>query len=231
MFDKISRLIITIFLRLKHGSSLCLDGTLVRKCQFFIQNNSNRIRLGNFKIVSSKFFLFGENNSVVIKKTNQAILGLSVKIYGKNNLLEIKQEATIFGLRIVIRGEGCRVVIGEHFSENINCMMTCMGKMNYILVGDNCMFSENIDIWNTDSHQITNLEGQVINRNKPIAIGNHVWIGKNCSILKGVSIGDNSIIGMSSVVTSNVDSNSIYVGNPAHKIKEGVSWNKNYILQ
>lgn len=229
MFNKILRLISTVFLRFKYGSSLCLDGTFVRRCQFFIQNN-NRIRLGDFKIVNSKFFLFGENNSVVINKTNQMICGLSVKIYGKNNSLEIKQDATIFGLRIVIRGDGCRIVIGEHFSENINCMMTCMGKMNYILVGDDCMFSENIDIWNTDSHQITNLEGQVINRNRPIVIGNHVWIGKNCSILKGVFIGNHSIIGMSSVVTNNVDSNSIYVGNPAKKVKVDVSWNRNYMV-
>lgn len=229
MFNKILRLISTVFLRFKYGSSLCLDGTFVRKCQFFIQNN-NRIRLGDFKIVNSKFFLFGENNSVVIERTNQMICGLSVKMYGKNNSLEIKQDATIFGLRIVIRGDGCRIVIGEHFSENINCMMTCMGKMNYILVGDDCMFSENIDIWNTDSHQITNLEGQVINRNRPIVIGNHVWIGKNCSILKGVFIGNHSIIGMSSVVTNNVDSNSIYVGNPAKKVKVDVSWNRNYMV-
>ena len=229
MFNKILRLISTVFLRFKYGSSLCLDGTFVRKCQFFIQNN-NRIRLGDFKIVNSKFFLFGENNSVVIERTNQMICGLSVKMYGKNNSLEIKQDATIFGLRIVIRGDGCRIVIGEHFSENINCMMTCMGKMNYILVGDDCMFSENIEIWNTDSHQITNLEGQVINRNRPIVIGNHVWIGKNCSILKGVFIGNHSIIGMSSVVTNNVDSNSIYVGNPAKKVKVDVSWNRNYMV-
>lgn len=229
MFNKILRLISTVFLRFKYGSSLCLDGTFVRKCQFFIQNN-NRIRLGDFKIVNSKFFLFGEKNSVVIERTNQMICGLSVKMYGKNNSLEIKQDATIFGLRIVIRGDGCRIVIGEHFSENINCMMTCMGKMNYILVGDDCMFSENIDIWNTDSHQITNLEGQVINRNRPIVIGNHVWIGKNCSILKGVFIGNHSIIGMSSVVTNNVDSNSIYVGNPAKKVKVDVSWNRNYMV-
>lgn len=231
MFNKILRLISTVFLRFKYGSSLCLDGTFVRRCQFLIQNNGNRIKFGNLKILNSKFFLYGEKNSVVIERTNQMICGLSVKMYGKNNSLEIKQDATIFGLRIVIRGDGCRIVIGEHFSENINCMMTCMGKENYILIGDDCMLSENIDVWNTDSHQITNWEGLVINRNKPIVIGNHVWVGKNCSILKGVSIGDNSIIGMSSVVTNNVDSNSIYVGNPAHKIKEGISWNRNYILQ
>ena len=48
---------------------------------------------------------------------------------------------------------------------------------------------------------------------------------------KGVSIGDNSIIGMSSVVTKNIDANSIYVGNPARKVKDGVSWNRNYVTQ
>lgn len=109
-------------------------------------------------------------------------------------------------------------------------MITCMGRNNFIRIGDDCMLSENIDIWNTDSHHIINENGNVINKNKPIIIGNHVWIGKNCSILKGVIVGDNSIIGMSSVVTKNVDKNSIYVGNPAKKVKEGINWTRDYLI-
>lgn len=231
MNDKIVKRIIYSLFRLKYGSSLTLNDTLVRRCQFRIQNNGNQINLGRFRMFNSKFFLNGDGNTVTIGDTNQIIYGLSVKIYGSNNILEIKNHATIFGLRIVIRGEGCRVTIGEHFSENIHCMITCMGKENYILIGDDCMFSENIDIWNTDSHQIVDLNGKTINKNKPILIGNHVWIGKNCTILKGITIGNDSIIGMSSVVTNNVDHNSIYVGNPARKVKEGVSWNRNYAIQ
>ena len=230
MFDKIVKLVTYPFLRIKYGQSIHLNDTLVRKCQFRIQRKSNRIDLGHLRIFNSKFLLEGKNNSVIINDTEQTIYGLSVKMYGHNNSLEIKRHSTILGLRIVIRGEGCRIVIGEYFSENINCMITCMGNGNYILIGDDCMFSENIDIWSTDSHQIVNAERCVINKNKPIIIGNHVWIGKHCTILKGVTIGNDSIIGMSSVVTNNVDSNSIYVGNPARKVKEGISWNRDFAI-
>lgn len=53
----------------------------------------------------------------------------------------------------------------------------------------------------------------------PVKIGRNVWIGENVCILKGVEIGENSIIGASSVVTTSVPSDAIVVGNPARVIK------------
>ena len=52
-----------------------------------------------------------------------------------------------------------------------------------------------------------------------IIIGNDVWIGANCTILKGVKIGENSIIGAGSVVVKNIEKNVLAVGNPAIVIK------------
>lgn len=54
---------------------------------------------------------------------------------------------------------------------------------------------------------------------KPVIIGDNVWIGESVCILPGVTIGNNSIIGAGSVVTKDVCSNSIYVGNPARLLK------------
>ena len=54
---------------------------------------------------------------------------------------------------------------------------------------------------------------------KSVKIGKNVWIGANCTILPGMSIGDNSVIGAGSVVVKSIESNTVAVGNPAHVIK------------
>jgi len=55
---------------------------------------------------------------------------------------------------------------------------------------------------------------------RPVVIGNDVWIGCNSIVLRGVHIGDNSIVGAGSVVTKNIPANSLAVGNPARCIRE-----------
>ena len=59
---------------------------------------------------------------------------------------------------------------------------------------------------------------------KAIVIGDHVWIGKNVTILKGVKIGNNAIIAAGSIVTKDVPNNTLFGGNPAVIISEGVDW-------
>ena len=57
---------------------------------------------------------------------------------------------------------------------------------------------------------------------KPIKIGNNVWIGAFSAILKGVKIGENSIIAARSVVTGDVMPNSVYAGSPAKPIRRDI---------
>ena len=64
------------------------------------------------------------------------------------------------------------------------------------------------------------------NEGKEISIGNHVWLGIRAIILKGVSIGDNSIVAAGSVVTKNVKANTIVSGSPAKQIKENRNWTR-----
>ncbi len=61
-------------------------------------------------------------------------------------------------------------------------------------------------------------EGTMIS--KPITIGNNVWIGANCTILGGVNIGENTIIGAGSVVTRDIPANVIAVGSPCRVVRE-----------
>jgi UDP-3-O-[3-hydroxymyristoyl] glucosamine N-acyltransferase len=60
---------------------------------------------------------------------------------------------------------------------------------------------------------------------KSIKIGNHVWIGMRAMILKGVTIGDNSVVGAGAIVTKDVEPNIIVAGNPAKKIRDTKGYN------
>jgi len=95
-----------------------------------------------------------------------------------------------------------------------------------IKIGRDCMFSSGIYASTTDYHSIISIkEPQRINRAKDIIIGNHVWFGRNVSVLKGVIISDDVIVGMNSTVSKTLtEPRSVYAGSPAKLVKRGVSW-------
>ena len=79
-------------------------------------------------------------------------------------------------------------------------------------------------IYTTDFHSLDPIirasdEDQKYRRCAPVVIRDNVFIGAKCIILKGVTIGENSIIGAGSVVTKNVPANQIWAGNPAKYIR------------
>lgn len=92
------------------------------------------------------------------------------------------------------------------------------------------MFSYNIELRTGDSHSIIDLEtNKRINFAEDIVIGNYVWIGAHCIILKGVEIGDNCIVGTNSIITKSICQNSLSVGIPAKIVKRNVTWKKERI--
>ncbi|PGM54631.1 sugar O-acetyltransferase [Bacillus sp. AFS053548] len=110
---------------------------------------------------------------------------------------------------------GFNIHVGDHFYAGYNCTILDMAEVK---IGNNCMIGPNVGIY-TAGHSI-----EPKNRNKsgyaiPIHIGDDVWIGGSCTILPGITIGDNSIVAAGSVVTKDVPSNTIVAGNPAKVIK------------
>lgn len=90
-----------------------------------------------------------------------------------------------------------------------------------IKIGNDVAIARDVIIRDTDAHDILDKEHR---RNKPVKIGNHVWIGTRAIIMKGVTIGDGAIIGAGAIVTKNVPANSIVAGVPAKVIKENIVW-------
>ena len=99
-----------------------------------------------------------------------------------------------------------------------------------ITIGKDCMLSDRIKVYTTDGHSIIDVNlGERINHAGKVVIGDHVWIGSDVKILKGVEIGRDSVIASGAVVTGSIPPNSIAAGIPAKVIKQGVSWRRERI--
>lgn len=94
-----------------------------------------------------------------------------------------------------------------------------------IIVGSNCIFSNNIELHTTDYHSMLDSKGYRTNQAKDIVIGNHVWIGLRCIILKGVLLPDGCVVGAGSVVTKSIETpKTLIAGSPAHSFRSPVHW-------
>lgn len=115
-----------------------------------------------------------------------------------------------------------KVIAPENITKGILCDPGD-GLNTYIQANNGIQFGSNIEIGPgvsviSANHDTSNL--RVHKKSDPITIGNHVWIGANCTILPEVTIGDNVIIGANSLVNKDIPCNSIAVGNPCKVIKK-----------
>lgn len=112
---------------------------------------------------------------------------------------------------------GYNIEIGENFYANVNCVILDGARVRF---GDNVFIGPNCGFY-TAGHPL-----DVVQRNKgfeyahPISVGNNVWFGAQVCVLPGVTIGDNSVIGAGSVVTHDIPSNSLAVGNPCRVVRK-----------
>ena len=114
---------------------------------------------------------------------------------------------------------GYNIEIGENFYSNHNLVILDTTTVKF---GDNVMLGPNCGLYTAGHPENVEIRNSGLEYAKPITIGNNVWIGGNVVILPGVTIGDNSIIGAGSVVTKDIPSNVIAVGNPC-KVKRKIA--------
>lgn len=112
-----------------------------------------------------------------------------------------------------------KIYIGDNVWFNNSCTIICDGSE--IHIGSNCLFGTGLNIFDSDFHKTEiNERNSGDHISKPVIIGNNVFTGFNVTILKGVSIGDNSVISAGSVVTSDIPENVIAGGIPAKILKK-----------
>ena len=111
---------------------------------------------------------------------------------------------------------GSQISIGKRFFANFN--FTVLDEAP-VTIGDDCFIGPNVSIY-TACHSTDPVERNTRQEwAKPVTIGNNVWIGGSVTILPGVTIGDNVTIGAGSVVTLDIPSNTVAVGNPCKVVK------------
>ena len=94
-----------------------------------------------------------------------------------------------------------------------------------IKIGDDCLFASDVDVTISDMHSILDKDtGKRINDAKSIRIGNKVWVGERCILLKGSEVDDGSIIGAGSVLSKKIPKNCVAAGNPVKIIRTNVIW-------
>lgn len=181
--------------------------------------------------VKSKI-LIGKNSIIMLNKTSKIIirekLSFGVLFCNKQkSLLNVGHNATL-DIKNFRVGNGCRISVGPNailkvgknvfINENTRIMAS-----KKIEIGDNTTISWNVNIIDSDRHNIYYNDVQQ-ETTKEIIIKNNVWIGFNSSILKGVTLGEGAIIASNSVVTKDVPPYTLVAGVPAKVIKENVKW-------
>lgn len=120
-----------------------------------------------------------------------------------------------------VRDSSAKIEIGSDVFINNNASFII--DTTGLIIGDRTLIGLNCTIMDSDFHGLKPKERMMKlykKENKPIVICNDVFIGNDCTILKGVTISDNIIVGSNSVVTKSLIRAGIYAGNPAVFIKE-----------
>jgi acetyltransferase-like isoleucine patch superfamily enzyme len=136
---------------------------------------------------------------------------------GRNATLRIGRWAWI-GHASKIRVHEGEVSIGAKTVIGQECTISAF---QHVSIGRECIIADRVMLIDFD-HGVTEVDRPIRVQGiykRDVRVGHNVWIGYGACILRGVSVGDNSIIGTSSVVTKQVPANAVIAGSPARVIR------------
>lgn len=160
-------------------------------------NGCNFIGLMSFNIYRGGQIIIGKN-CVFVSKESANLMGLNHKC--------------MFSATPVNSSSTCSLIIGDNCGFS-GTTIRCFKKIE---IGKNVRCGANTIIMDGDAH----FEDSRTTPPRPILIKDNVFLGANVVVKKGVTIGENSIIGMNSVVTKDIPANSVAVGIPCKVIHQ-----------
>lgn len=187
----------------------------------------------------------GENNKLLIPESVIDSGKGQIQITGSNNTLIIGEKTVLQG-PLHMPGSHCTMHVGD--AVRLVGTFRCIGSDSHIrigsrtstlgarillreagtiTIGEDCMFSDDVMLSNSDMHSIVDLNtGKRVNWAADITIEDHVWLGLGVTVLKGVRIGHDSVIGASSLVASDIPPHVVAAGVPAKVVRTDVTWSR-----
>lgn len=149
---------------------------------------------------------------ITVAPGGRLILGDGVKLNSRNEGYHLNMHSPV---KLVVGKTGARIEIGDRTRVH----GTCIHALEQIRIGKSCLIAANTQIIDSSGHSLSfpNVAERIytVGRTKPVTIEDHVWIGANCIILPGVTIGEGSVIAAGSVVGSSIPPFVVAGGNPA----------------
>lgn len=171
---------------------------------------------------------YDANNDKEILKLREDAEELCYLLNQTSPKMQEKREAVMEQL-LPNRGKETTILSPFYTDYGYNCFIgnnTFINHNAYLMdgapikIGSYCFIGPNCGMYTATHALIAEERNQGLEKAKPIEVGNNVWIGGDVTILPGVKIGDNSVIGAKSVVTKDIPSNVIAVGNPCEVLRE-----------
>lgn len=165
-----------------------------------------------------KLYDFNQTRPAELQKRGEMLKDMFCEI-GENCYIEPPFHANFGGKHV-------------HFGNNIyaNFNLTLVDD-THIYVGDCTMFGPNVTVATAGHPILPELREQGYQYNMPVHIGRNCWLGAGVIVLPGVTIGDNTVVGAGSVVTKDLPSNVVAVGNPARVLRQINEKDKEYYFK
>ncbi|WP_071145193.1 acyltransferase [Bacteroides ihuae] len=175
--------------------------------------------------VKSRIQIRGSHNYVIIEG-GAAFLNTTLRITGNNCMVVLKDHSYVTEAEIFVENNNCKVEIGSKTFVGRHTHIACSEDNSELIIGRDGMISSHCQVRTGDSHSVTDLEGNRINPAASIHIGDHCWLGEGSKVMKGVTLGKDTVVSTGAIVTKSFEPNVLLGGIPAKVLKKNVSWNE-----